>query len=192
MEEAKTTKKALSIYAKLVKIQNEFTSPKDKTNEFGKFKYRNCEAMCEQLKPILDKYNCTLFFSDVTSEVKGMVYLVTSITFIDCESEKQITITTPCPYDLGHKGMSAEQCGGSTLSYAHKYALSSLFLVDNADDPDSMPPSEAKRIDYCRIMNQLRNVSNLDELGLLWKSNPEWQNDAKVKDLFSTKKKQFV
>jgi hypothetical protein len=40
--------------------------------------------------------------------------------------------------DLHKKGMSAEQKVGSASSYARKYALNGLFLLDDNQDPDSL------------------------------------------------------
>jgi hypothetical protein len=37
-----------------------------------------------------------------------------------------------------HKGMSSEQCTGTASSYARKYALNGLFLIDETEqDPDN-------------------------------------------------------
>ena len=40
-----------------------------------------------------------------------------------------------------HKGMSSEQCTGTASSYARKYALNGLFLIDDTKDADTMPPT---------------------------------------------------
>jgi hypothetical protein len=42
-----------------------------------------------------------------------------------------------------HKGMSSEQCTGTASSYARKYALNGLFLIDETEsDPDSKDNSQ--------------------------------------------------
>lgn len=43
------------------------------------------------------------------------------------------------------KGMDAAQITGSCSSYARKYALNGLFLIDDAQDPDGQKPTEEKK-----------------------------------------------
>ena len=49
--------------------------------------------------------------------------------------------------ELGeHKGMSSEQCTGTASSYARKYALNGLFLIDETEsDPDSKNNQEQQK-----------------------------------------------
>ena len=42
----------MTIYEKLIKVQNELKAPKSQYNNFGKYAYRNCEDIQEALKHI--------------------------------------------------------------------------------------------------------------------------------------------
>ena len=53
---------------KLIKVQNELKAPKNQYNNFGKYKYRNCEDILEAVKPLLLKYNLILYISDEVME----------------------------------------------------------------------------------------------------------------------------
>ena len=78
-------KTSANIYQKLVAIQNEMAAPKDQKNEFGKYQYRTLEAINERLKPLLDKYACTLYFNDEVYTVADTAYLKTTATLIQRE-----------------------------------------------------------------------------------------------------------
>lgn len=43
----------MTINEKLIQIQAELKAPKDKTNNFGGYKYRSCESILEAVKPLL-------------------------------------------------------------------------------------------------------------------------------------------
>lgn len=186
MEKAEKKEKVeMNIYQKLVAIQNEMTAPKDQRNEFGEFQYRTLEAINERLKPLLDKYSCTLFFSDEVFTAGDNEYIKTTVTLVDCESKETISISSPCPVDLTHKKMSLEQCGGSGLSYGRKYALGGLLLLDGNTDPDSLKP---KTLD-----EQVAGCTSIKQLLQLWQQlTPDEGTDEAVKELFNRRKEQLA
>ena len=127
----------------LVKIQNELKVPKGNFNSFGKYKYRSAEDILEAVKPILKENKAVLIlFDEVVSIgskifVKATAKLMVGNNFI-CE-------TFGFAETSEHKGMSAEQTTGTASSYARKYALNGLFLIDETEsDADSKAP-EAKK-----------------------------------------------
>jgi len=116
----------------LVKIQNELKVPKGNYNSFGKYKYRSCEDILEAVKPILLKFNASLILSDTIESIGGKVFLKATATL------DTITVTGYAEI-AEHKGMSAEQATGTASSYARKYALNGLFLIDETEaDADSI------------------------------------------------------
>lgn len=120
----------------LQKIQFELNAPKDKYNDFGKFKYRSCEGILEALKPLLQKYDCTLFLTDEVVERCGRCYVEATATLHDAEGHTYVSSASA--QDSGQKtGMVAAQVTGAASSYARKYALNGLFLIDDAKDPDT-------------------------------------------------------
>jgi hypothetical protein len=56
---------------KLIQIQTELKAPKSQYNSFGKYKYRNCEDILEAVKPLLQKYGCSLTITDEIKEIGG-------------------------------------------------------------------------------------------------------------------------
>ena len=122
----------------LVKIQNELKVPKGNVNTFGKYKYRSAEDILEAIKPILLRYNATLTLSDEIVAIGTKVFL---------KATAKLNETTCYGYaeTSEHKGMSAEQTTGTASSYARKYALNGLFLIDETEsDADSQKQPEQK------------------------------------------------
>lgn len=114
----------------LIKIQAELRVPKGNYNSFGKYKYRSAEDILEAVKPILAKYGAILTISDDIISLGNKVFIKSTATirlgeyFVDC-----------CGYaeTSEHKGMSSEQTTGTASSYARKYALNGLFLIDERE-----------------------------------------------------------
>ena len=131
----------------LIAIQNELKAPKSQFNAFGKYKYRNCEDILEALKPLLLKYECTLTIEDEVKEVGGIVF-IESTASIQVDKEGRMegrAVTAQAGIDVNRKGMDVAQSFGSSSSYARKYALSGLLLIDDTKDPDSTNDHGAKK-----------------------------------------------
>jgi hypothetical protein len=119
----------------LIAIQSELKAPKNQYNAFGKYKYRSCEDILEALKPLLLKYECTLTIEDEVKEVGGIVF-IESTAAIQKDMEGR-AVTAQAGIDINRKGMDVAQSFGSSSSYARKYALNGLFLIDDTKDPDA-------------------------------------------------------
>lgn len=130
----------------LIKIQAELKAPKNQTNSFGKYKYRSCEDILEAVKPLLAKYNCQLVISDAIKEAGGIIYCESRIVFT--EGEDSISVTACAGIEPNRKGMDIAQSFGASSSYARKYALNGLFLIDDTKDADATndhkPKEDAK------------------------------------------------
>jgi len=120
---------------KLRKIQCELKAPKNQRNNFGKYNYRSCEDILEAVKPLLDKHKCTLTISDEVKEVCGVLF-VEAIVFIS-DGKDSVHTKAQAGIDPNRKGMDIAQSFGSSSSYARKYALNGLFLIDDTKDADS-------------------------------------------------------
>ncbi len=147
----------------LVKIQNELKVPKGNLNKFGNYKYRSAEDILEAVKPILLKYNATLTLSDEIILVGSKVFLKATASIWVGELNQWT-----CGYaELAeHKGMSAEQATGTASSYARKYALNGLFLIDETEsDADSQKPAAPiTQTNFEDAKSKLIVVSTLAEL----------------------------
>jgi hypothetical protein len=140
-------------------IQSELKAPKTQFNSFGKYHYRNCEDILEALKPLLKTYNCTLIISDEVKEVGGLVFVQSTATIIDNESNEDLSVTAQAGIDINRKGMDVSQCYGSSSSYSRKYALNGLFLIDDTKDSDSTNDHKKQTIDNARFEKALEQIS---------------------------------
>ena len=127
---------------KLTEIQNELKVPKGNYNSFGKYKYRSAEDILEAVKPVLLKHEASLYITDSIEAIGNKLFLVSTASLNDGAT----TIIVEGFAELSeHKGMSAEQCTGTASSYARKYALNGLFLIDETEadaDNESVKPAE--------------------------------------------------
>ena len=128
----------MNIYEKLLKAQVELKAPKGQYNSFGKYKYRSCEDILEALKPVLDKFKLTLFIKDDVIEVNTRNYVKATITLVNIEKPDEIIETSALAREEEtKKGMDGSQITGASSSYARKYALNGMFMIDDTKDSDS-------------------------------------------------------
>jgi hypothetical protein len=120
----------------LIAIQQELRVPKNQFNEFAKYKFRSAEDILENVKPILRKYNSTILLSDKVYEIAGFIYiestakLITPTGTFECQASAGI--------DPGRKGFDLSQCFGTSSSYARKFCLQGLLLLDDGKDQDAI------------------------------------------------------
>jgi hypothetical protein len=131
-----------NIYAKLISVQNELKAPKSQYNSFGKYSYRNQEDILEAVKPLLLKHNLSLFLKDEITLIGDRYYLKATCILIDTETSETVENTALARESESKKGMDDSQVTGSTSSYARKYALNGLFLIDDTKDADYSPQNE--------------------------------------------------
>lgn len=132
----------MSIYEKLGKVQQLLIAPKNKKSNHIGYKYRTCEGILEALKKPLAEVNASVTISDKILPFEGRFYIEATATFIDNESNEQISVTGLAREAQNKKGMEEAQMTGATSSYARKYALCGLFAIDGSDDIDSLPPDD--------------------------------------------------
>jgi hypothetical protein len=117
-------------------IQCELKAPKGQYNSFGKYNYRSCEDILEAVKPLLDKYKATVYITDDMVLVGDRVYVKATATIVDAGG-KEISVSAFAREPLDRKGMDSSQITGASSSYARKYALNGLFLIDDTKDADT-------------------------------------------------------
>lgn len=127
----------MSVFDKLLNVQFELKAPKGQTNSFGKYKYRSCEDILEAVKPILKKHNASIYISDTLELTGERYYVKATATFIDAETGETISNTAYARESAEKKGMDDSQVTGATSSYARKYALNGLLLIDDTKDADT-------------------------------------------------------
>lgn len=172
----------------LVKIQNELKVPKGNVNKFGNYKYRSAEDILEAVKPILKTYNALLMLSDKIVPIGNKVFLKATATI---KIGDKIEQTFGYAELSEHKGMSSEQATGTASSYARKYALNGLFLIDETEaDADSQKPQpkieqkvEQKKAErsFDAELNALNDCKTLKELQMVYLAfDLAARNDAQV------------
>lgn len=125
---------------KLNEIQQKLKAPKSQYNSFGKYSYRNAEDILEAVKPLLG--DSVLVLSDEVVQVGDRNYVKATATLRDGKEE---TIVSAFACEAPErKGMDSSQITGATSSYARKYALNGLFLIDDTKDADHDSQADAK------------------------------------------------
>lgn len=125
----------LTFQERVIAIQTELKAPKNQYNSFGKYKYRNQEDILEALKPLLAKHQIGLTITDEIKEVGTLVF-VEARAILHSEGNS-VEAKAQAGIDPTRKGMDIAQSFGSSSSYARKYALNGLLLIDDTKDADS-------------------------------------------------------
>lgn len=155
----------MNIFQKLLKIQQDIKATKDMTNEFGHFNYRNAERIYNSAKPICEKYGAVLRVTDEVVEVSGRPYVKAIAELIDIEMQGEIYAISSVGWARipeSKKGMDDSQLTGSASSYANKYAVSALFLLDDNKDPDALPPDDKYEFAKDKEESMKRNKKKAD------------------------------
>ena len=127
----------MGIYEKLSKVQKELKAPKGQYNNFGGYAYRSCEDILESVKPLLEANGLTLRLSDELVNIGDRYYIKAEASLCDVKTESFIYNYAYAREDENKKGMDGAQITGAASSYARKYALNGLFLIDDTKDPDT-------------------------------------------------------
>ena len=122
---------------KLSAIQQNMKAPKNLYNSFGKYKYRSAEGILEASKPYEREYNVMLTLTNDVVMIGTRIYVKATALLSDCESEACIQVSAFARESEEKKGMDESQITGTASSYARKYALNGLFLLDDTKDADT-------------------------------------------------------
>lgn len=123
----------------LIRIQKELTVKKERYNKFGDFYYRNAPDILAAVKPLLQDA-----FLTSQTEIKligaDVYFGVTSTLTKGDESASAISWARE---EKTRPKMGPGQLSGAAESYAKKYSLGNLFMLDDGFDADHpMPPPE--------------------------------------------------
>lgn len=159
----------LSFYQKVQKVQEELRRPKNQYNKFGGYYYRNCEDICNAVKPLLAKYGLILTLTDSIELIGERYYVKATAGLHDLDSSQGLFNVAFAREEEVKKGMDGSQITGASSSYARKYALNGLFLIDDVKDSDSTN-TETKMEFKNEEMKDGKYRSYLDEF---FYSNPD-------------------
>ncbi len=123
----------MSLREQLHKIQKDLHCPKERTNTFGKYKYRNAEDILESVKEILPEGVSIVITDDIVC--KGERYYICATAKL-VQGDQEISAQGWAREGDSKKGMDPSQLTGATSSYARKYAMCGLLAIDDGVDPD--------------------------------------------------------
>ena len=146
-----------SFCERLAYVQKTLKAPKGNYNSYGGFNYRSAEDILEAVKPLCADNSLLLILSDEIVTVGARFYVKATAVLRDVESAASVTCTAYAREPENKKGMDESQVTGTASSYARKYALNGLFLIDDTKDadtdeyhrqtaPKSSPKKEPERI----------------------------------------------
>lgn len=128
----------VNIYTKLATIQKSIKVPKDLNNDFAGFKYRSAEGILEKLKPLLENQKVVVLLTDEIEDHSEQSYVKAWARMVNCEEPREfIEVSALAREEKTRPKMSEGQLTGAASSYARKYALNGLLLLDDCKDPDS-------------------------------------------------------
>lgn len=128
----------MNIYERLNNAQVQLKAPKGQYNKFAKFKYRSAEDILEAVKPINQRHELNLKLSDKPVMVGDRIYIEATAELTNVSNpEEKIIVTAYAREALTKKGMDDSQISGTASSYARKYALNGLYLIDDTKDSDT-------------------------------------------------------
>lgn len=130
-----STKISAETLQALKNVQSKLNAPKNQFNKFGGYNYRSAEDILEAVKPLLAGQNASIIISDDIVQVADRIYVKAIATFI--AGGGRISTTAFAREEETKKGMDSSQITGSASSYARKYALNGLLLIDDNKDADA-------------------------------------------------------
>jgi hypothetical protein len=122
---------------KLLAIQTELKAPKGQWNDFGKYHYRAAEDILEAVKPMLKEQGVVIFLSDTLELIGDRYYVKATASAHLVDGPTRIEVTAYAREEDTKKGMDGSQITGAASSYARKYALNGLLLIDDNKDSDA-------------------------------------------------------
>ena len=129
--------KDLNLNQKLSLIQKEFKANKSKFNSFGKYNFRSAEDILEALKPFNEKYEVSFIISERLVTGYQFPCIESRAIILDNNGINEIQSTAIVGVDMDMKGTQTPQKFGAASSYAKKYALGNLLLIDDTQDADA-------------------------------------------------------
>ena len=120
------------IYSELSRIQQGLKCPKTLENKFGHYKYRNAEGILEAVKPMLN--GLCLIINDEPVMIGDRFYVKATVTLTN--GDDSVSAVAYAREDAEKKGMDGCQLTGTCSSYARKYALNALLMIDDSKDSD--------------------------------------------------------
>lgn len=119
---------------RLSEIQRNLNVAKDRTNDFGKYKYRNAEDILKAVKTELKESEAIILTNDLVDVGPRLFVKATAILQVGEGNHAAVAFAELA---AEKKGMDPSQVTGSATSYANKYALGNLLGISDGVDADA-------------------------------------------------------
>lgn len=125
------------VYDALTYVQSRLRVPKDMTNSFGGYSYRNAESMYKEIKRNLPD-GAACWIADELIHIGERYYICSTVHLR--YADKEVIAKGWAREQEVAKGKDESQITGSAQSYSRKYAMQSMFLIDDGlEEPDAKP-----------------------------------------------------
>ena len=175
-----------NIYARLSYVQSNLNVPKGQFNSFGNFHYRSCEDILTAVKPLLNEAELSLTLSDEPVVFDGWHYIKASALLR--HGEELIIASAYAREPKEKKGSDESQLSGMASSYARKYALSGLLLLDDVKDSDTQQhqPQQQGKPRYDKRKSQAKGNEQADAKNRCWRAVKKFAaaNGLDAKEVF--------
>ena len=180
----------MNVYEKLLTVQTKLKAPKNRVNTFGGFNYRSCEDILEAVKPLLAEVKAIILLKDAVVQVGERYYVYAQAFFYDMECKdgtcNMVSSDAYAREPLEKTKMDPAQVTGTASSYARKYALNGLLLIDDVKDPDT----DEYKIEQDAKAEKAKKVTPIKNQGA--SVLDEYVTDAQIKTLEMLLKKSGI
>ena len=174
-----------TLFQKILEVQAELKAPKNQYNSFGRYKYRSCEDILEAVKPLLVKNELFMRIDDNIVNIGNRFYIKATVQIYD-GTGSCTSVSAFAREEETKKGMDGSQVTGASSSYARKYALNGMFLIDDTKDSDATndgKKEEFKEEDKKEPLITAEQIDELERLGVNFDQLAKYYKVADYKDL---------
>ena len=167
----------MTINEKLATIQTKFKSKKSRFNSFGKYYFRSAEDILEATKPFIKELGVTIVINE---ELVDSSVIRSTATITD--GKETINATAVVGVDLDQKGMQMPQRFGAASSYAKKYALGNLFLIDDTQESDATNTHCKKKtnVEIQKAKDYVKSGGKIDAIKKKYQLTPALEQELKT------------
>ena len=211
-----------SFLEKLMTVQSLLKAPKNQMNKFGGYRYRSCEDIMEALKPLLLQEGLVLIMKDdievrwepstitstnsdgeetnTESRIYQRFYVKATATLYNVDNMNEfLTTTAYAREEESKKGMDWSQLSWSSSSYARKYCLNAMFLIDDTKDADTWNTWSADNKSFEELKWEIQKAKSADSLSkvakMITSSYNAWalsgDEQKELKELYNSKTKEL-
>jgi len=168
----------MELIQKLATIQTKLKAKKSRFNKFGNYYYRSAEDILEALKPFLLELDVTV---TTTEELISSEPSVIQSTATIKDKLNEISATAVVGVDIMFKGQAMPQRYGTASSYAKKYALGNLFLIDDTQDSDATNTHGKDKLqDIEKAVSYVKAGGKIDAIKKKYQLTPQQEEALKT------------